>query len=85
MLNNVIFISTEFLMYISILHVYQIRDYIHVMDLADGHIAALRKLFTTEDIGTFLSSMKTLIPINAHNLFIRVAMFLTDVHFIVYI
>ncbi|KAL6986199.1 UDP-glucose 4-epimerase Uge1 [Sarracenia purpurea var. burkii] len=23
-----------------------IRDYIHVMDLADGHIAALRKLFT---------------------------------------
>ncbi|XP_020114750.1 bifunctional UDP-glucose 4-epimerase and UDP-xylose 4-epimerase 1-like [Ananas comosus] len=28
-----------------------IRDYIHVMDLADGHIAALRKLFATEDIG----------------------------------
>ncbi|KAI4372228.1 hypothetical protein MLD38_010484 [Melastoma candidum] len=28
-----------------------IRDYIHVMDLADGHIAALRKLFVTEDIG----------------------------------
>ncbi|KAM7257619.1 hypothetical protein ACFE04_013360 [Oxalis oulophora] len=28
-----------------------VRDYIHVMDLADGHIAALRKLFTTEDIG----------------------------------
>lgn len=28
-----------------------IRDYIHVMDLADGHIAALRKLFTAEDIG----------------------------------
>ncbi|PON58339.1 UDP-glucose 4-epimerase [Parasponia andersonii] len=28
-----------------------IRDYIHVMDLADGHIAALRKLFTSEDIG----------------------------------
>ncbi|KAK2385048.1 UDP-glucose 4-epimerase Uge1 [Trifolium repens] len=28
-----------------------IRDYIHVMDLADGHIAALRKLFTTENIG----------------------------------
>lgn len=27
-----------------------IRDYIHVMDLADGHVAALRKLFTT-DIG----------------------------------
>ncbi|KAK9103366.1 hypothetical protein Sjap_020620 [Stephania japonica] len=28
-----------------------IRDYIHVMDLADGHIAALRKLLTTKDIG----------------------------------
>uniref|UniRef100_A0A5B7AL87 UDP-glucose 4-epimerase n=1 Tax=Davidia involucrata TaxID=16924 RepID=A0A5B7AL87_DAVIN len=28
-----------------------IRDYIHVMDLADGHIAALRKLFTTENLG----------------------------------
>ncbi|EXC34097.1 UDP-glucose 4-epimerase 1 [Morus notabilis] len=28
-----------------------IRDYIHVMDLADGHIAALRKLFTAENIG----------------------------------
>ncbi|URD76473.1 UDP-glucose 4-epimerase [Musa troglodytarum] len=28
-----------------------IRDYIHVMDLADGHIAALQKLFATEDIG----------------------------------
>ncbi|KAA0042789.1 bifunctional UDP-glucose 4-epimerase and UDP-xylose 4-epimerase 1 [Cucumis melo var. makuwa] len=28
-----------------------VRDYIHVMDLADGHIAALRKLFTNEDIG----------------------------------
>lgn len=27
-----------------------IRDYIHVMDLADGHVAALRKLLTT-DIG----------------------------------
>lgn len=28
-----------------------IRDYIHVMDLADGHIAALQKIFTTDDIG----------------------------------
>ncbi|XP_031395865.1 bifunctional UDP-glucose 4-epimerase and UDP-xylose 4-epimerase 1 [Punica granatum] len=28
-----------------------VRDYIHVMDLADGHIAALQKLFTTPDIG----------------------------------
>ncbi|KAK7856595.1 bifunctional udp-glucose 4-epimerase and udp-xylose 4-epimerase 1 [Quercus suber] len=28
-----------------------VRDYIHVMDLTDGHIVALRKLFTKEDIG----------------------------------
>jgi UDP-glucose 4-epimerase len=28
-----------------------IRDYIHVVDLADGHLAALRKLFTTKSIG----------------------------------
>ncbi|MCL7027156.1 hypothetical protein MKW94_020715 [Papaver nudicaule] len=28
-----------------------VRDYIHVMDLADGHIAALKKLFISENIG----------------------------------
>ena len=28
----------------------QIRDYIHVMDLADGHVEALKKL-TSDDIG----------------------------------
>ncbi|XP_050910430.1 bifunctional UDP-glucose 4-epimerase and UDP-xylose 4-epimerase 1-like [Lathyrus oleraceus] len=28
-----------------------VRDYIHVMDLANGHIAALRKLFATKNIG----------------------------------
>ncbi|WOK95179.1 hypothetical protein Cni_G03886 [Canna indica] len=28
-----------------------IRDYIHVMDLADGHIAAVQKLFAAENIG----------------------------------
>lgn len=33
----------------------QIRDYIHVMDLADGHLAALRKLFDSEDSGLSLS------------------------------
>ena len=32
----------------------QVRDYIHVMDLADGHIAALRKLFTDPKIGNYL-------------------------------
>jgi nucleoside-diphosphate-sugar epimerase len=31
--------------------VLQVRDYIHVMDLADGHIAALHKLFKSPDIG----------------------------------
>ncbi|GLT40481.1 hypothetical protein SLA2020_146170 [Shorea laevis] len=36
-----------------------IRDYIHVMDLADGHIAALRKLFTTEDIGCVAYNLGT--------------------------
>lgn len=28
-----------------------IRDYIHVMDLAEGHVAALDKLFRTPNIG----------------------------------
>ncbi|KAK1319107.1 hypothetical protein QJS10_CPB04g00366 [Acorus calamus] len=32
-----------------------IRDYIHVMDLADGLIAAVKKLFTSDYIGTTLS------------------------------
>ncbi len=27
------------------------RDYIHVMDLAEGHVAALDKLFRSPDIG----------------------------------
>lgn len=27
------------------------RDYIHVMDLAEGHVAALDKLFASPDIG----------------------------------
>ncbi len=30
---------------------FQVRDYIHVMDLAAGHIQALHKLFSTPDIG----------------------------------
>jgi UDP-glucose 4-epimerase len=30
---------------------FQVRDYIHVMDLAAGHIQALHKLFNTPDIG----------------------------------
>ncbi|PSR91511.1 Bifunctional UDP-glucose 4-epimerase and UDP-xylose 4-epimerase [Actinidia chinensis var. chinensis] len=36
-----------------------IRDYIHVMDLADGHIAALRKLFTTKNIGCVAYNLGT--------------------------
>jgi UDP-glucose 4-epimerase len=31
--------------------IFQVRDYIHVMDLAAGHIQALHKLFNTPDIG----------------------------------
>jgi hypothetical protein len=30
---------------------FQVRDYIHVMDLASGHSQALKKLFKTPDIG----------------------------------
>lgn len=36
-----------------------IRDYIHVMDLADGHVAALQKLFTKDDIGCFACNLGT--------------------------
>ena len=28
-----------------------VRDYIHVMDLAEGHVAALDKLFRTPSLG----------------------------------
>ena len=28
-----------------------IRDYIHVMDLAEGHVVALQKLYDTKDLG----------------------------------
>ncbi|XP_020577884.1 UDP-glucose 4-epimerase-like [Phalaenopsis equestris] len=36
-----------------------IRDYIHVMDVADGHIAALKKLFITENIGCIAYNLGT--------------------------
>ncbi|XP_052167187.1 UDP-glucose 4-epimerase 3 [Oryza glaberrima] len=36
-----------------------IRDYIHVVDLADGHIAALEKLFATPDIGCVAYNLGT--------------------------
>ncbi|KAJ1702218.1 hypothetical protein LUZ63_001997 [Rhynchospora breviuscula] len=36
-----------------------IRDYIHVMDVADGHLAALRKLFRTENIGCVAYNLGT--------------------------
>ncbi|KAK3019303.1 hypothetical protein RJ639_004623 [Escallonia herrerae] len=36
-----------------------IRDYIHVMDLADGHVAALRKLFTADNIGCVAYNLGT--------------------------
>ncbi|MBA0634475.1 hypothetical protein Godav_029763 [Gossypium davidsonii] len=41
-----------------------VRDYIHVMDLADGHIAAVRKLFSSENIGDQFVSFKFLHIIN---------------------
>ncbi|KAH9316507.1 hypothetical protein KI387_025134, partial [Taxus chinensis] len=36
-----------------------VRDYIHVMDLSDGHIAALCKLFETKDIGCEVYNLGT--------------------------
>lgn len=36
-----------------------VRDYIHVMDLSDGHIAALNKLFKTEDLGCEVYNLGT--------------------------
>ncbi|XP_035833808.1 uncharacterized protein LOC110879761 isoform X4 [Helianthus annuus] len=53
-----------------------VRDYIHVMDLADGHVTALQKLFTKEDIGEdFLiwpktGNLEVLFKVNSgHSLF----------------
>ncbi|RWR87623.1 bifunctional UDP-glucose 4-epimerase and UDP-xylose 4-epimerase 1-like protein [Cinnamomum micranthum f. kanehirae] len=36
-----------------------IRDYIHVVDLADGHIAALRKIFSKDHIGCVAYNLGT--------------------------
>ncbi|KAL8207795.1 hypothetical protein R6Q57_007207 [Mikania cordata] len=36
-----------------------VRDYIHVMDLADGHVEALKKLFTKQDIGCLACNLGT--------------------------
>lgn len=36
-----------------------VRDYIHVMDLSDGHTAALDKLFKTEDLGCEVYNLGT--------------------------
>ncbi|KAL2611606.1 hypothetical protein R1flu_023298 [Riccia fluitans] len=36
-----------------------VRDYIHVQDLATGHIAALQKLFSTKDIGCIAINLGT--------------------------
>jgi UDP-glucose 4-epimerase len=38
---------------------FQVRDYIHVMDLAAGHIQALHKLFNTPDIGCAIYNLGT--------------------------
>lgn len=39
---------------------FQVRDYIHVVDLSDGHIAALRKLFDGSNIGRLPSLMSAI-------------------------
>lgn len=39
---------------------FQVRDYIHVVDLSDGHIAALRKLFDVSNIGRLPSLMSAI-------------------------
>ncbi|KAK1432169.1 hypothetical protein QVD17_09061 [Tagetes erecta] len=36
-----------------------LQDYIHVMDLADDHAAALKNLFTKEYIGCFACNVGT--------------------------
>lgn len=36
-----------------------VRDYIHVVDLADGHIAALKKLFNSKSIGCEVYNLGT--------------------------
>lgn len=36
-----------------------VRDYIHVMDLADGHVKAVDKLFTTKEIGCVAYNLGT--------------------------
>jgi len=36
-----------------------VRDYIHVMDLADGHTAALRKMIGTPDLGCVVYNLGT--------------------------
>ncbi|KAG9458666.1 hypothetical protein H6P81_003174 [Aristolochia fimbriata] len=36
-----------------------IRDYIHVVDLADGHLAALRKIFSADNIGCVAYNLGT--------------------------
>ena len=41
---------------------FQVRDYIHVIDLADGHIAALRKL---DDLKISKDSIQTLISFSS--------------------
>lgn len=41
----------------------QVRDYIHVVDLADGHIAALKKLFNSKSIGVHKISSDMLVNV----------------------
>jgi UDP-glucose 4-epimerase len=38
---------------------FQVRDYIHVMDLASGHSQALKKVFNTPDLGCAVYNLGT--------------------------
>lgn len=38
-------------MFHSVYHPKQVRDYIHVMDLADGHVVSLERVLENKDIG----------------------------------
>jgi nucleoside-diphosphate-sugar epimerase len=49
----------------------QVRDYIHVVDLADGHIAALRKLYEDSDKIGWLLIVDSKLPWTTQLLYIH--------------
>jgi nucleoside-diphosphate-sugar epimerase len=48
-----------------------VRDYIHVVDLADGHIAALRKLYEDSDKIGWLLIVDSKLPWTTQLLYIH--------------